>query len=73
MTTTYQTVTLTWTHATPEAPHAFEAVENGDIYRAYRHRTDYGWSWYSITVNGEPSTINSGRQTELPRTVSFWR
>lgn len=64
-------VTLTWNRTDPREYHEFEAELDGVVYRAYRHRTPYGWSWFEITENGKPSLINSGRQTELPRRI--WR
>lgn len=68
------TVNLDWQRAAPKAAHEFVAVTDaGDVFKAFRHRTDYGWSWFSITKNGQPSTINSGRQTELPGSIQEWR
>lgn len=53
--------------------HEFEAVDGADIFRAFRHRSGYGWSWFEITKNGQPSSIGIGRQTELPRSFQEWR
>lgn len=60
---------LTWTRTDPRTRHEFEATLDGVVYRAYRHRTEYGWSWWEITEDHKPSSINSGRQTELPRAI----
>lgn len=73
MTEKFTTITLDWQPTTSSTRHDFEATENGNVYRAYRHRSDYGWSWFTITKNGEPTTINSGRSTELPRMIQEWR
>jgi hypothetical protein len=65
-------ISLDWTRSDPKAAHEFEALALGVTFRAYRHRTDYGWSWFEITEDGKRSSINSGRQTELPRILERW-
>lgn len=64
------TVALVWTPTGPGQFHEFEAVSGADVFLAYRHRTDYGWSWWEVQKAGsrEPA-----RQCgELPRTIQRW-
>ena len=44
-----------WTQVTPGPDHwhEFERVIEGHVFRAYRHRTDYGWSWWTVTKDGK--------------------
>jgi hypothetical protein len=42
-----------WVVAAPSAAHAFEVTIAGHAFKAFRHRTDYGWSWFTVTKDGK--------------------
>lgn len=74
MTQALMTVTLNWQPADAKAAHEFVAVaDGGDVFKAFRHRTDFGWSWFTFTRNDQATSIGSGRTTELPRSFEEWR
>ncbi len=67
------TVTLHWTPTTPSSRHEFEAHENGNVWRAYRNRSGYGWSYWTVTVDNQPAPSYLDGRVELPRSFSDWR
>lgn len=43
-----------WVKTDPRMAHEFERTVEGHVFRAYRNRTDYGWSWWTVTKDGQP-------------------
>lgn len=63
------TVQLEWKRTDPATAHEFEATAHGSTYRAFRHRTHYGWSWFEIHRNGVHVQWMDG--TELRQSITL--
>jgi len=70
MSQTLTTVALDWKRTEPSNPAEFEAHAVGSTFRAFRHRTDYGWSWFEIERDGKHVQYMDG--TSLRQTITEW-
>lgn len=71
-------ITLTWVrnpnYGSVGGWHEFEATnDRGNVFRAYRHASGYGWSWFTFTIDGKDTPLFSTQSTELPRVYQDWR
>lgn len=67
MTTATREFTGGWVETDAAAGHEFERTIKGHVFRAYRNRTGYGWSWWTVTKDGKPYTSGG----ELFRIILF--
>ena len=66
-----ETVCGGWAVMPASSRHEFEMAADGAVYRAYRHRTDYGWCWWEVTRDGA-TWRTGGDLNDLGRVARGW-
>lgn len=60
-------VKIPWEQTAPSEHAEFRAVVDGKTWLGYRNRSGYGWSWWTVTVDGKDinNTGDLPRHTEI--------